>query len=292
MKTQRTLIVEQILKETVGINEDVVILSDFVYHLLVKNNSNSLIKITQSELPELNKIKIKELIINRTPKSEVTYKKNYLDIEKSFIHSDGHYSIVLYLMDIDKETIYHEINHVLQLILKDKVNNIKSMYNIKSVTTSAANFNDVNMEDFIDKLQKSKESEINSLITETYPLIQYINNQDEFITIIKNSNAYLISQELIEYNIIDGFKNCDEFYRGVFFELIPHIRKLYNKNESINSLTDWMKRQIENYNNAYIEPPLTEITEKIMLRYQKYINKQGNKLQHKLFKLYSLIDEK
>lgn len=288
----KNLLVQQILKETVGINDDTVVLSDFLVELLKnkQTNSNQII-INKQELPKLKQIRIKELIINFIANSLTTY-KNYVDIQRSYIDENGEYTIFCYLMNTDKETIYHEVNHILQLVLKGKTKSITDFYNIKAVTFVQRILSNEHILPFIDLLIKAKESEINALVAEVYPLVKDIKTKTEFITTLNNSNAYLISQELINYNIFDEFNNIDEYDKGLFFEYVPKIRNLFYRDINGIQRNIIISELANELNNETYEPPSTDITNKKMNKYQKYINKQGTKLQKKLSKLSSLLNLK
>ena len=141
---------------------------------------------------------------------------------------------------------------------------------------------------FVDIITKSRESEIDSLVSETYPEIENIKDPEIALNIIKISNAYQISTELITYNIFDEFKNVDEFYVGVFFDNIKTLSKFVDNK---NKLTSKVLTIIELLNNNNFVPPDSNITKNRMTKYQKLINYRGNKLRSKLYRLVSFAQD-
>lgn len=285
---KNTLIEQKILKEEIGVNSDVRILSDFLFFELTHRpfSIGSTITLNQNDLPETTNITINELNISRSNCENKT--TNALNLTTSQQNDNNTYDINIILCDVNIETIYHEINHVLQFILRGKSKSIKNTYLSKSAEILNTILNDPNIDIFIDMLLKSRESEINSLVVETYPLIQNKINVDDAMKILKDSNAYKISVELINYDIFENFENTDEFVLGTFFnniDLIFDSLNGENKHETVKTVLSL----IELINGENFKPPYIEVTQRQMTRYNKLIHHRGNKLQKKLYRLLSFV---
>ena len=119
-----TLLEENILKEEMGVNNDVKLLSQFLYDVLDNRAFpiGSTFTFTKSELPVTLSLNINELNIYH-PNCEENF-TNEFDLESSNQSDDGGYVINLALCEIEQNIIYHEINHVLQFILRGKIKSI------------------------------------------------------------------------------------------------------------------------------------------------------------------------
>lgn len=284
------LIKQKLLMEASGINDDVITLSDFLFNDL-KNSNLAIgenIIYDDLDLPILKSVNIIELVV------VIVAYENYVRGEFSLDHSteteNNNYKILIRISEITQETIYHEINHVLQFILKGKESSLKQEYYNKSYQTASRVINQPPFKYFIDLIYFSQEGEINSLVAETYPLIKNIKSKRDAVNTVKRSNAHQVAKSLINYNIFEEFKDLDEYDVGVFFELIKTINRSTMEKFDKDVFIEKIVPIIQDIYKGNLDAPYVEVTENRMKNNQRKINLQGEKLRRKLFRLLSLIE--
>jgi len=297
----------QLLVESLGVNIDVDILSKFLIDYLKDKKYDQHI-INKNQLLELNKVNINKIIIDYSDKNQV----DYFDIKKSRKTNDGE---VLYFHfdDLNPNSIYHEINHALQFFIMGKERNKEQLTSIKASRISRI-FIDKNNEvikRFSDLIYKSTEQEINSEVSGLYgELITHLRNKgwkkgqfknDEHFKLIfeqyvNNSEAYNIALNMINYNIFEEFdiKNLigiDDYDKRVYFTIMQDVIKSKPFYSGILDLFRLFKELLTyKYNQMFNVNILTEEqVNSLMKKYQLFINKQGEKLKRKLFRLYYLF---
>ena len=280
---------ELFLIEKLHINKGVDILSDEIYSRY-KSTGSYIMNDTRSGL-FINKI----YITISDDIGEDSY--GFLDINKSHNTKKG-WVIYLYLKSgFYLSTIQHECNHIFQLMnmnkndILNKLNYIKAGYhsNIKSIDESG---------EFFYMIYLSSNSEINSIVNESYGLIKeaFGNKKissDQFISIIKLTRGYNISKTLIDYNIDDNFKNLSKNDINKFFYLFEENKKKLDKiNDSKFEFFRKIKLIIAAFKSLNSGNTYSYIDSKKYIPnrgkdyYQKFINNQGDKLKSKLYKLY------
>jgi len=269
--------------EKLGINDDVIILSDFLFDYLknIKFEQNK--SITIDDIPNVS-FKIKEIIIKF-----INYNNNIasFDISKSKYSKDGYKLYINLSNNYTKNELYHELSNVIQ---HDKLTTKKIEY-------SLGNYNSVNNSIFKDKfnnlinmLYYSDDSEISSFVHQVYSEMEiyfkkYNKNNSIFEYFLSNNNHYNISKYMINYDIFEDLKNIDEKEQILFFKYLYNLNNIKIKNNKF-------------INKIYIAYKTLCIIfgknddsnlDDIKLKTQKFINNQGEKLNNKLIKLYGLI---
>ena len=98
-----------LIEEKVGINNDVVSLSEYIFNILQSNKNKYIIK---SDDIKTEKIIIDKIIVNIL--DDKTGISGELDIKKSKITNKGLYSVINIFGKPNINIIYHELNHNLQ----------------------------------------------------------------------------------------------------------------------------------------------------------------------------------
>jgi hypothetical protein len=280
MKFKNIKSFEFFLIEKLSINKNVEILSDSIYELIINEDSG---KFILNDIP--SDLPISEILITLDP----TLKEfGYLDLNKSKIVND-YWIFHLYLRTNFLDTIYHECNHIIQTVYSDKkkilnkLNYLKAYYNpsIKIIDGST---------DFFEHIYLSSDSEINSMVAETYGLLKQIKikygvlNKSQFVHIVENSRAYYVSQQLKNYDINKSLK-ISKSEQDIFFNLYENNRLELNK---INDKSSFLKtiHSIYKVLRDHFLPSDKDTTSNNKGRYyENWIRSQGEKLNFKLFKL-------
>lgn len=299
----------KLLQEKMGVNPDVDLLSPFLFNY-VKDKSHGIYNISSNELPKLSKVKIDKIIINYTDKEQ----SSYFDVKKSKKTNNG---AILYFNFVDKnllEDIPHEINHALQFFILGKKRTANRLSPIEAGNFSKRFIkkNREIIDEFIKILDLSTESEINAKVSGIYGELKLTLEQqgfkvgtiensqkfrDNFTNYIKSTDGYKSAIQMINYDIFKEFNNInlkgvEEYDKRIFFtvmeesgnyitrlNLIDKIKYLWN----FFSLTSTNRLDID-YNILTIEQ-----VNSLMKKYQLFINKQGEKLRRKLFRLYDIF---
>lgn len=138
------------INERLGVNDDVIILSDFIVRELYGKPDGTYV-FNKKEIPEtnlgidINKMTIKYKRIEKKDYSNIM-KKNKgvilgaLDVSHSKRFKSGNVELVLVLSNLKKSVIYHEINHALQFVKLGKSNMIKKNISHTSMEMMKPNY--------------------------------------------------------------------------------------------------------------------------------------------------------
>jgi len=270
-----------LLLEKLGINDDVIKLSEIVY-------SNIQNGITEFNLPK-NKLGINKIIIEYD---------NNIDAMGKNISDSTKDTIVLNInpnLKINKGMIYHEMNHVLQFVRIGKEKSKKKLDPLMSMELTMFNtdFQIKILKDFIRFNYYLQKDEIDSYVYNSYyELKKYIsinkidneNIDKTFSIIIKLTMGYKILNYLKDYNV-DDLKNIDNKILVNFINTIDKNNKLILKYtlENIESVLDTIKKGLlpSEYQIKNIDTYLNKIKKK-QKESIKYLNK-------KLFRLKDLL---
>lgn len=299
-----------IINERLGISNDLVYLSEKIYDILNKDNSDK-ITINGNDL-KTEKIIIDKIIIKRLETKDI----GQLDINKSKLSEEG---VILNIYfnknkNVDKNTIYHEISHCIDFYFKGKDKMIENLFDLKLSHIANNRFKGklVYVNEFIHALYMSNESEINSLISETFiDIYSFIKNN------IKDFNDHMEIKKLFEKQLYESF-----LYRQIIFlrqynikdlkkldhnDLIKFFNIMYNnkldlikyKNYNfldrikmtINAIVDIWFDRFEYYHSFKKYKKVDEI-EHLFNHYDIQFKKASDNLKRKSGKLLPLIIEK
>lgn len=280
-----------LIKERLHVHKELDEYSDKIYDIIKKSDK---IKFEFLNLPE--KLNISKLIINI---KDIKPNNGELDLNKSKKISNGWIIVINLKPDFKQYTLNHELNHALRLTLMGKEKMIKNLNYIKSKGIfSKLNNSEINK--FFYFIYLSNDEEINARVSEINGYIKEIIREsninlkkDDFIYIVKNSEAYRISEELINFNCKDNFKNFDKNQLNKFFYIFEEnknkLDKIYKSKIKLffKILKDTFSNKIDFYSDdEYIYKP-----DKNCDFYNKWINNQGLKLRKRLFSLYDLYED-
>jgi len=229
---------DYLLVEKLGINEDVIKISEIVYKEIKKGNSDI-------KIPD-NKLGIKKIIIDYSKDIEMMGKD---------ISTSTNDTIVLMInpyLKINLGMIYHEMNHALQFIKIGKERSKKKLDNLMSMELSM--YNPDFQIDILRKFVKFKyylqKDEIDSYIYNSYYELKRmvndnINIDKEFKILIKNTIGYKILNYIKKYDI-DILKSIDSEILLNFINSIDRNNNLILKYklENIESVLDTIKKGI------------------------------------------------
>lgn len=278
--------------EALHINKDVDQLAEDLFPK-IKEKGTGVIKFVNNGKTSLD---FKELV--------VTVKKNRfnpnvsgsLDVANSKKLSDGKWLIKINLTpDADISTFKHELNHAFRLTKVGKEASIKNLNYLKTLPFHT----NEEIKDFFYIIYMANDEEINSTVIETFEEIKKDlkrfggysgkNTNEDFNWIIQSTVAFINAERMKEFSCEKHFKGftknqinkmfwimeqnkkeLDNITAGPFRKVrfIGHmLKKLFNKEDlEDDGKTYHPKRGIKFYDN--------------------WINKQGKKLERKLYSLY------
>jgi len=289
-----------LIEEKVGINNDVVSLSEYIFNILQSNKNKYIIK---SDDIKTEKIIIDKIIVNIL--DDKTGISGELDIKKSKITNKGLYSVINIFGKPNINIIYHELNHNLQFFYKGKTETLKQISNLKSFNISGIN---VILEKFIYLFYISESTEIDSYITESYIVLKNILKNVKNINpekfkfelvykeFIRDTISYQHYEMLKNYNMEKEFKKLKKVEVLAFFDLMKDqnifFKKYYKKN-LINIIRLIFKDF--NYNNRINNYKLIDnIDEKYSVLIKKYnlrFKLKSKKIFRKLSKLSEILKD-
>ena len=146
----------------------------------------------------------------------------------------------------------------------------------------------------------SSNEEIYSKITETYILIKDLMKQyklnsfgTRYENIIKTTQAWKISQQLIDYDITKDFENIDIKKQSNFFYVFTKNSEFFKSIEHKNNFVKDFLIFVKVFKDMSFRQPTYDYNldlEKIYNFYQKFINSQGRKMQTKIMKMFDLFE--
>lgn len=277
-----------LIKERLHIHEELSNYSDKIYNIIKKSNGK---KFEFLDLPK--KLNIYKLVINI---KDTLLNNGEIDLDKSNKTSKGWIIFINLKTDFKQFTLNHELNHALRLTLIGKERMIKNLnyINSKGMFSKLNNF-EINR--FFYFIYLSNDEEINARVSEVNGYIKDILREtninikkDDFIYIIKTSDAYRISEELINFNCEDNFKSFNKNQLNKFFYMFEENKKTLDKiyKSKFKVFFKILKDMLSNKINFHIDDEYIYNPDKNCIFYNKWINKQGLKLKKRLYSLYDL----
>ncbi len=281
---------ENFINEKLGIREDAVILSDFLYDYIKDFDRNKTIIIDGVDIPKVS-FKISKIIIEFVNYDYV----GAFDEKRTKLTKDG---IEVYLMfrkndSIQKSSISHELSHLIEheIKLSKRIND----FNSRVASSKISNLlNSKKFDNLCNLIYLSDDSEIRSITHEFYTLLR--NLRDSYSDVDKNkffekvinySNIKDRYDKMINYDIFDDLKNISDKVKINFFnDLINWEKKLYkikkNKNNKLIIILRVIFYLIHKHDRDID-------LHTIMYKTQKHINSKGVKLRNNIHRLYDLL---
>jgi len=258
------------ITEKLGVNDDVIILSDYIL-----NKINNKEDITLTNIPDNLSFKINEIIIKFIDSSKYG---GWFNSSRSKLTKNG-FNLYLSLNKNDndlKKILYHELTHVIKFM---------NLTTKKLKMTSPINYYfDKRFNNLLQMLYYSDESEINAKIADIFSEIEDSINPKyskklQFSLIMKEMT---LPKTLINYDIFDDLKDISKKDKIKFFQYITKIKNIKKDyNNKFLQLTQLIKYEIFNSEDINLN--------KVMSSTQYFINNQGKKLERKMHELYDLI---
>ena len=200
---------------------------------------------------------------------------------------------------VDCTNFVHDTEHISQFLLEGETKIIDSINRLKSFDI-ASRYHEKSFLNFVKMIYHSSDEEIYSKITETYILIKDLMKQyklnsfgTRYENIIKTTQAWKISQQLIDYDITKDFENIDIKKQSNFFYLFTKNSEFFKSIEHKNNFVKDFLIFVKVFKDMSFRQPTYDYNldlEKIYNFYQKFINSQGRKMQTKIMKMFDLFE--
>lgn len=282
-----------LIVERLHINKEIDDYSDKIYPMISNSNKSNF---EFTDLP--TNLNISKLTINIKDMSPGVI--GQLDLNKSketktgwIIHIDLKKEFNLYVLK-------HELNHALRLTLIGKDKMIKNLNYIKSQNIfTFSNSKDNEMDYFFYLMYLANDEEINSKVMETNGFIKEIiskwevNNlsKDQFDYIIKSTDAFKQSNELINFKCDDLFKKYDENKLNKLFYILEENKSELDRIQ--DSRFSKLKSIIKTFKEIFINRTGFNKDDKNIYKpkkgknfYDTWIPSQGQKLKKRIYSLY------
>lgn len=263
------------LFEEVGINQEVIKLSDYIINQIFKEGKEprdyffykeEIEKIT--DLP-INKLNVTYNPIKKGEKmptvAERENVRGFFNVSYSKRFKSGNVELFITLTDLKKTLVYHEINHALQFIKLGKARSIENYSMNTYVNMISKRFKEKEILGFAQLIYYCTETEINSKVIEFYAQVKGLMKQELKRTkLTKNYDPKKLEQKLDEFkkeyfresirskeavvvakicanmDIYKYFESCDDYDKRLFFGLLNNIIEL-KKNGNIVKPGDFQK---------------------------------------------------
>jgi len=285
---------ENYINEKLGIRDDVLILSDFLFNYLKDVDKNKMIVIRDEIIPKVS-FKISKIFIK--------FVKNHIYIasfneKRTKLTKKG---IEIYLIfraneDILKTTINHELSHLIdyEIKLSKRINDFRDKISASKISNYLNNKKFVNLCNLI---YLSDDGEIKSIVHEFYEFLienyKKFGKKEEdknklFNYLIENFNVKKLYDDMINYDIFEDLKNIPDKLKIKFFN------DLINWNEKImkikkNKSSEWIIIVKIIYYIIHGYEKNIDLNS-IMNKTQKHINTKGIVLRDNIHRLYGLLE--
>mgnify|MGYP001331342563 CR=1 FL=1 len=283
---------ENFINEKIGIRDDVVILSEFLYNFLKDKDKEKIV--IENNFPPTT-FKISKIIIQF-----INYQHlGTLDEKRTKLTNDG---IEIYLIfnktnDLSKSIIYHELSHLIEkeIKLSKRIDDFKNVI----AASKISNFlNNKNFDNLCNMIYLSDDSEIKSITHEVYASFEGgfnilkengWNKNDIFNFLIKDSNIKNVYDSMINYNIFEDLRDVSDKNKIKFFnDLINWDRKIIRVRKKEIPAFLFIRYQIYQIYHKNNKISLNDI----MYKTQKHINMKGMRLRNNIHRLYGLLENK
>lgn len=276
--------------ERLHINKEIDEYSDKIYPV-ISNSNKSYFEFT--DLP--SKLNISKLIINIKDMNPGL--SGQLDLNKSKETKNGWIIYVNLKKDFNLYTLKHELNHALRLTLIGKDKMIKNLNYIKSQNIFISKDNE--MEYFFYLIYLANDEEINSKVMETNGLIREVMTKwevskltkEQFDYIVKGTDSFEQSNELINFKCDNLFKNYDENKLNKLFCILEENKSELGRIQ--DSKFSKLKLIIKTFRDIFNNKTGFNQDDKNIYKpkrgkkfYETWIPYQGEKLKKRIYSLY------
>lgn len=291
-----------LLVEKLSINEDAVILSEYIFNIIQNKELKETYIINSNDII-LNKIVLDKIILNIKKSNDVI--TGDFNIQKSKITNRGLFGIINVYGKPNIYTIYHELSHALKFYYKGKTQSLKQLSSLKSFDIKSKN---EILKEFLYLFYISEKDELDSYILESFKKLKDIlstvkninpnkfNLENLFKIFYKDTISYNHYELLKNYNIKEKFKNIKKEDIVSFFDYIEDRNGFYKKyyKKNLINIIRFVLFNIKNYNKLNKIELIDNLDDRynsIINKYDDRFKKTGNVIHKKLIKLYGLLKE-
>lgn len=276
-----------ILNEKLHINEYMDKLSDYAYKQ-IKGKIG-----IQEVINNIAELDVYKIIFNISNNIEG---KGELDLNKSFKSKNGWIFYINLNIPFFLDTIKHELDHALRLMfipkqdILNKLNYLKAQYILDRTPQ---------IEYFFYMIYLSSDEEINAKVKEAFGDIKELLSgknlpsltKEQFLMLIKTTASYQKSLDMINFKLTNCFGGFSKNNLNKLFFYYEQNKKELDEINKFSSFIRKIKLIFKGIKDAFSDKiSIYDEDEKIYpnprFDYEKFINKQGEKLQKTLFKLY------
>lgn len=275
---------ENFINEKMGIRDDVVILSDFLYDYLSDANKEKIIIINGENIPKVS-FNISKIVINFVqPKY---YMIASLDEKRSKLTRQGMEIYLFFNKDekLSKSTINHELSHLIdhEIKLSKRIEDFRDATAASKISNL---LNNRNFNNLCNLIYSSDDSEINSITHEFHDLLT--NGYSKLKDTKSKNEIFDIYDKMIYYNIFEDLKDIPDKTKIKFFsDLINWNKKMIKIKKNRNSQF-MIYLKIAFYLAHGYEKNID--LHGIMYKTQTHINSKGIRLRNNIHRLYGLLD--
>jgi hypothetical protein len=268
----------KLISERLHLNKEVDLYSDQIYDII--KNSDKL-KFEFYDVPQ--KLNINKLIINLKDNNDGNL--GSINLDKCKKTDKGWIIEVDLVRNFKLNTLKHELNHVLRLTLIGKDKMISNLNYLKS-SLLFSNSNNDEIDRFFLIIYLANDEEINATISE---LNGYVKEVMSYRNIDKLSDAYKKANMLIKFSCKENFKSFSKNDLNKFFYLLEENKTELDTIQKSNfstirtifkAIKDILFNKVSFNDNKLYNPNKNDIF------YDRWINKQGNKLLRRIYSLY------
>lgn len=284
----------QLVIERLHINTDIDEYSDKIYDVIKNKPSKN--KFEFSDLPP--SLNISKLIINISKMNKGL--SGELNLDKSKNTSNGWIIYINLKEDFMLYSLKHELNHALRLTIVGKDKMIRNLNHIKA--SNIFIYKNQELEKFFYLMYLANEEEINSKIIETYGMIKEVMKKmkitsltkSQFIYLIKESDGYKQSDELINFKCEKLFKDWDNNKLNKLFYILEEnkneLDRISGRFSKIKLLIKSIRDIFNNNTNFDLSDDKIYNANKDSKFYNRYLPSQGKKLRKRLYSLYDHLN--
>jgi hypothetical protein len=278
--------------EALHINKDVDQLAEELFPK-IKEKGEGVISFINNGKTNLD---FQELVVNIRKNMLNPNVSGSLDVSKSRKLSNGKWFIKISLTpSADISTFKHELNHAFRLTKIGKVASIKNLNYLKTLPFHK----DEDIRDFFYIIYMANDEEINSTVIETFEEVKNKlkkftnfgskNTNDDFKWIIQSTPGFIDAEMMKEFSCEKHFRKFTKNQINKFFWIIEQNKK------ELDAATSgpfrkfkFMGHMIKKFFNKedLEDDGKTYIPKRGIKFYDNWINKQGKKLERKLYSLY------
>lgn len=279
---------ENFINEKLGIRDDVIILSDFLFDILKDNGKKKIV--IKNNIPKVS-FRISKITINFHSLDDVLA---YFNEQYTKLTEDGIEISLTFNKDIilNKYLINHELSHLIdhEIKLSKRIKDLKD----RVLSSKFSNiFNDRKFNNLCQMIYLSDDGEIKAYVHQAYEIFErsfnymlklgYDKNKI-FETLLMETGIQKIYKDMINYNIYDDLKNVPNKLKIRFFnDLINIDKKIYNIKKSPNL------SKIKLFFYIFFSKKNDLDLNDIMFKTQKHINDKGIIFRNKIHRLYGLF---